>query len=699
MAPPRADRRRAGGGAAGARRGARDDARRRLPRRLRRGPGRARRGRPAHRRRRQRLGRLVEPQGVQAPVSRRLVNVGIAEQNMVGVSAGLANGGKMPFACGASCFLTGRALEQIKADLAYSRHNVKLCGMSSGMAYGELGPTHHSIEDLAWTRAIANLTVIVPADPIETAQAVRAAAALDGPVFLRISRMPVPDVHGADAPFEIGRAATLRDGADVTIIAAGVMVSPRARRRRAARGGRHQRGRAQHVDHPADRPRQHRRAPRARGPIVTVEEHTVVRRAGQRGGRSRRRDASGADADARRAGRVRADRLGGVPARAFRPDAEGIRDAARVAGAGAEPTWPRSTPRDRSGHDQHQGPARRRARRDRVARAASGRDRVSAAGLGRAGRGWRSGARSRRRSTSVWPRRRPARRMPSRSPISASRCSSGSARPASRSGPCIVWQCRRTAPSATTLRERGSQPLLEARTGLTIDPLFSASKMRWLLDAIADGDARAAAGELCAGTIDSWVLWNLTGGAVHACDATNASRTQLFNLRRRRGTPSCSSSSAFRGRCCPRSGRRAACSARQSRVGRLPAGISDRERRSATLTRRSSATPRSAGRVKATYGTGSSLMTPSTPARSRHGLSTTVAWAFPARSAYALEGNITVTGGAVDWLGQFLGARRSAAAVADWPTVADTGGVYLVPAFAGLGAPYWDATRAGSSAG
>jgi len=95
----------------------------------------------------------------------RLINVGIAEQNLVGVSAGLASAGKIPFTCGASCFLTGRALEQVKADVAYSRHNVKLCGMSSGMAYGELGPTHHSIEDLAWTRALANLTVIVPADP------------------------------------------------------------------------------------------------------------------------------------------------------------------------------------------------------------------------------------------------------------------------------------------------------------------------------------------------------------------------------------------------------------------------------------------------------------------------------------------------------------------------------------------------------
>jgi transketolase len=155
----------------------------------------------------------------------RLVNVGIAEQNMVGVGAGLANGGLIPFVCGASPFLTGRALEQIKADLAYSDANVKLCGMSSGMGYGELGPTHHSIEDLAWLRAIANMTVIVPADPLETAQAVEVAARTPGPMFLRISRLPVPIVHPPDYQFTIGKAARLREGRDVTLIATGVLVT------------------------------------------------------------------------------------------------------------------------------------------------------------------------------------------------------------------------------------------------------------------------------------------------------------------------------------------------------------------------------------------------------------------------------------------------------------------------------------------
>jgi transketolase len=154
----------------------------------------------------------------------RLVNVGIAEQNMIGVGAGLANGGLIPFICGASPFLTGRALEQIKADLAYSNANVKLCGMSSGLAYGELGPTHHSIEDMAWLRAIANMTVIVPADPLETAQTVEVAASTEGPMFIRLSRLPVPVVHEPNYRFEIGKAALLRDGADITLIANGVLV-------------------------------------------------------------------------------------------------------------------------------------------------------------------------------------------------------------------------------------------------------------------------------------------------------------------------------------------------------------------------------------------------------------------------------------------------------------------------------------------
>ncbi|KAB8196009.1 transketolase family protein [Nonomuraea phyllanthi] len=157
----------------------------------------------------------------------RLVNVGIAEQDMVGVGAGLANAGLVPFVCGAATFLTARALEQIKADVAYSLANVKLCGMSPGLSYGALGPTHHSTEDLSWLRAIADLPVVVPADPAQTRAAIRWAAGTDGPVFLRIGRFPVPDVSppGDDPAFTYGRASRLREGEDATIVATGTMVS------------------------------------------------------------------------------------------------------------------------------------------------------------------------------------------------------------------------------------------------------------------------------------------------------------------------------------------------------------------------------------------------------------------------------------------------------------------------------------------
>jgi transketolase len=155
----------------------------------------------------------------------RLINVGIAEQNMVGVAAGLANAGLRPFVCAAAPFLTGRALEQIKADVVYSDFPIVLCGMSPGMAYGELGPTHHSIEDIAWTRAIGDLAVIVPADPEETRSAMRWAVNAARPCYLRIGRTKVPAVMPEGRAFELGRATVLRQGSDVTLVAIGTMVT------------------------------------------------------------------------------------------------------------------------------------------------------------------------------------------------------------------------------------------------------------------------------------------------------------------------------------------------------------------------------------------------------------------------------------------------------------------------------------------
>lgn len=155
---------------------------------------------------------------------RQLIVVGIAEQNLVGIAAGLAACGFKPFAVSPSCFLTARALEQIKNDVCYSDVPVVLVGISAGVSYGALGSTHHSLHDLAALRAIHNVTIMVPADNLETREAVRAAARATRPVFLRFGKAPMYDLHPAGTPFEVGRAIRLRDGEDVAFLATGETV-------------------------------------------------------------------------------------------------------------------------------------------------------------------------------------------------------------------------------------------------------------------------------------------------------------------------------------------------------------------------------------------------------------------------------------------------------------------------------------------
>jgi transketolase len=206
----------------------------------------------------------------------RVFNVGIAEANMVGVAAGLADSGRIPFVCGASCFLTARALEQIKVDIAYSNANVKLCGMSPGLAYGELGATHHSIEDVAWLRAISGVPIVVPADPIETRQAIEVAASHDGPIFVRVSRSPVPAVYDDDYRFELGKTVMLREGSDVTLISNGIVLHRAldAADRLSARDGIEARVLAMPTVKPIDW-EAIEAAANETAAIVTIEEHTV----------------------------------------------------------------------------------------------------------------------------------------------------------------------------------------------------------------------------------------------------------------------------------------------------------------------------------------------------------------------------------------------------------------------------------------
>ncbi|MHC5227918.1 transketolase family protein [Enterococcus sp. LJL99] len=155
----------------------------------------------------------------------QLVEVGIAEQNIVSIAAGLAHMGKRTFVASPACFLSMRSIEQVKVDVAYSNKNVKLIGISGGVSYGALGMSHHSLQDFAVTRAIPNLQVFAPADRFETVQLFKALAKTEEPAYIRIGRNPVEDCYeNADYEFEIGKAVTMKEGTEVTFIATGETV-------------------------------------------------------------------------------------------------------------------------------------------------------------------------------------------------------------------------------------------------------------------------------------------------------------------------------------------------------------------------------------------------------------------------------------------------------------------------------------------
>lgn len=259
-------------------------------------------------------------------------------------------------------------------------------------------------------------------------------------------------------------------------------------------------------------------------------------------------------------------------------------------------------------------------------------------------------------------------------------------------GPAVIWQCQRGTSFCKTLDIARFDPLVRQRTGLAIDPMFSASKMRWLLDHTENGHTRAEAGELCFGTVDSWLLFKLTGGRVHACDVTNASRTLLFDLHTLDWNAEILDLFDIPAPALPTVKPSQAIYGETSRCGALSAGvpiasvIGDSH---GALFGHAGFQP---GSIKATYGTGSSLMTPlPTPILSQQGISTTIAWGQPTKTTYAFEGNIYATGAAVQWLGNLFGWENSAETIERLAaTISDTGGVYFVPALVGLGAPHWD---------
>lgn len=265
----------------------------------------------------------------------------------------------------------------------------------------------------------------------------------------------------------------------------------------------------------------------------------------------------------------------------------------------------------------------------------------------------------------------------------------------------IVWQDRRTAEHCERLRSDGLAGLFQSRTGLVLDAYFSGTKVAWILDHVPGARARAERGELAFGTVDAWLIWKLTGGRVHATDASNASRTLLYDIRERRwddrlaaalGVPQTMLPNVV-----PSSGVVAQTDA-QILGASIPIGGIAGDQQAALFGQRC-VTP---GKVKNTYGTGCFMLmhTGERVPESRHNLLATVAWQIDGRTEYALEGSVFIAGAAVQWLRDGLGLIASAAEIeALAASVPDTDGVYFVPAFTGLGAPHWDPHARGTICG
>lgn len=263
----------------------------------------------------------------------------------------------------------------------------------------------------------------------------------------------------------------------------------------------------------------------------------------------------------------------------------------------------------------------------------------------------------------------------------------------------IVWQDRRTAPACDEMRSKKIVKSIQSRSGLILDAYFSATKIQWILNNVKGARKKAAAGDLCFGTVDSWLIWKLTKGTVHVTDPSNASRTMLFNIQTGQWDPQLLKMFDVPQSMLPEVRSSSEVFGETSLLGdSIPiAGIAGDQQ--AALFGQCCTKP---GMVKNTYGTGCFMLmnTGTTPVASKNQLLTTVAWKIGDRTEYALEGSIFIAGAVVQWLRDGLGIIKSSAEVEALASqVEDAGGVYLVPAFAGLGAPHWDPYARGTIVG
>ncbi len=256
----------------------------------------------------------------------------------------------------------------------------------------------------------------------------------------------------------------------------------------------------------------------------------------------------------------------------------------------------------------------------------------------------------------------------------------------------IVWQCRRTAELCDMLVKNGCEQMIREKTGLRIDSYFSASKLKWILDNISGARQRAERGELCFGTVDSWLLYNLTGGKVHATDYSNASRTMLFNIHTLTWDEDLLKLFDIPDAIMPKvlpSSHRFGFTEKKIFGREIPISGIAGDQQAALFGQNGT----EAGDVKNTYGTGGFLLmnTGNTPFTSQNGLLTSIAWGIDGKITYALEGSVFICGAAIGWLRDAMGLLTSSAESETLArSVSDTDGVCFVPAFVGLGAPYWD---------
>lgn len=644
----------------------------------------------------------------------QFVELGIAEQNAVGVAAGLASAGKKAFVCGPACFYVARSLEQVKLDVAYSENPVKILGVSGGVSYGALGSSHHSLHDIAVLRTFPGMQVVLPCDIYQTKRLVQELVKYPYPVYIRVGRNAVPNVYeNENIEFKIGKANLLQEGNDLTIIGTGETVYHCLQAgKKLSEQGLRTRVIDMHTLKPFDGQIVEKAALET-GRIITVEEHSIF---GGLGSAVAETVSQTHPVPLRILGIPDENAVHGTSLELFKYygiDSEGIVEAAlkfvgihfraakkvhcRYPGFTLNPASRFTKMKYILAIDQSTSATKAMLFDEKaalVARASIdhkqyypqpgwvehdpeeillntyGAARLLLEKSGIAPADISSVAITNQRETVVvWDKR--------------------TGKPVYNG---VVWQCNRGAKLCDELIAQGHESIVIQKTGLILNPYFSASGVKWILDHVKGAPSDARAGHLLLGTMDSWLIWNLTSGRVHATDYTNASRTLLFNIHTLAWDPELLRLFSIPTPMLPKVLPCDGLYGNTTMNGLLPeipiAGVLG-DSHGALAGQRCF----SQGMGKATYGTGSSIMVnigeKALPAP--RGLVTSVAFAALGKVFYAFEGNIHCTGATIKWLQDELQLIRSDAETETLAfSVNSTEGVFFVPAFAGLGAPWWD---------